>query len=160
MDVERVNKLFQMKGPNLTVHGSIVKGKTGYETIVLGTMVNYQAKSINEIIRIDVKCKQGSGIRVGITTLENANIVDYPVGMHKFQYSMRFKDGYKFNDAIGEPYGIAVGPNDVIRMQLTNDELSFEIGGQSCGCAYKVIPNTYYPAISLFNFAEIDVNLA
>jgi hypothetical protein len=27
-----------MKGPNLQVHGSIVKGKTGYETIVLGIM--------------------------------------------------------------------------------------------------------------------------
>jgi hypothetical protein len=73
---------------------------------------------------------------------------------------MRFKDGNKFNDSIGEPYAISVGPNDVVRMQLINNELSFEIGGENFGCAFKVIPNTYYPAFSLFNFAEIDVNLA
>lgn len=39
-----------MKGPNLQVHGSIVKGKTGYETIVLGIMEGYKRNLLMKLI--------------------------------------------------------------------------------------------------------------
>ncbi|CAD8107670.1 unnamed protein product [Paramecium sonneborni] len=156
LELERPQKSILMKGPNIIISGNKVQlafKESGYETLIFQPpMTNENSLVINLI--------NGSGVRVGITLNDpSLNLIDYPVGMHKCQYSYRVKDGFKFNDGIGIKYGNGIKKSELIRMLFINNELIFEEQGKSIGCAFKVLPikdGKYYPAISIFQDAQVE----
>ncbi|CAD8092996.1 unnamed protein product [Paramecium primaurelia] len=156
IEQERPQKSILMKGPNIIVSGnkvSLAFKESGYETLILQPPMGNENSLIINLIN-------GSGVRVGITLNDpSLNLIEYPVGMHKCQYSYRIKDGYKFNDGIGTKYGNGIKKSEPIRMLFINNELIFEEQGKSLGCAFKVLPikdGKYYPAISIFQDAQVE----
>jgi hypothetical protein len=131
-----------------------LQSTVGYRSVI------FMNSNPSDVLYFEVQTISDGFIRVGIATEEVE--INGPIGIDNYGYSIGTKNGYLFYESKRTLFGERILKNSIISCLFwqENRKLIFFVDGQRIGKEITHIKEgLYFPAVSVFKKAQVDVFL-